>query len=115
MGSERHVCCLVYVPSRNQEDLRRTHRERDRLVKERAAHTIRIKGLLFTQGFREINLRRRRKPLAIGLADLVTGVDSPPLHLGRVNVKLPYRETAIDKPIVSRLLVITATPVGPFV
>ena len=70
---ERHACSLVHVPSRDEEDLRRSHRERDRLVKERTAHTNRIKGLLFTQGIRAINLRRRRKPLAIDFADLVTG------------------------------------------
>jgi len=70
---ERHVCSLVHVPSRDEEDLRRSHRERDRLVKERTAHTNRIKGLLFTQGIRDINLRRRRKPLVIDFADLVTG------------------------------------------
>ena len=70
---ERHVCSVVQVPTRDEEDLRRSHRERDRLVKERTAHTNRIKGLLFTQGIREINLRRRRKPLDINLAGLVTG------------------------------------------
>ena len=70
---ERHVCSVVQVPTRDEEDLRRSHRERDRLVKERTAHTNRIKGLLFTQGIREINLRRRRKPLDIDLAGLVTG------------------------------------------
>ena len=70
---ERHVCSMVHVPTRDEEDLRRSHRERDRLVKERTAHTNRVKGLLFTQGIREINLRRRRKPLDIDLASCVTG------------------------------------------
>jgi len=62
---ERHVCSLVHVPSRDEEDLRRSHRERDRLVKERTAHTNRIKGLLVTQGIRDVNHRRRRKLLVI--------------------------------------------------
>ncbi len=70
---ERHVCSIVHVPTRDEEDLRRSHRERDRLVKERTAHTNRIKGLLFTQGIRDFSLRRRRKPLDINLAGLVTG------------------------------------------
>ncbi len=35
------------IPSVEEEDLRRSHRERDRLVRERTAHINRIKGLLF--------------------------------------------------------------------
>ena len=44
---ERHVCSMVVIPSVAEEDLRRSHRERDRLVRERTAHINRIKGLLF--------------------------------------------------------------------
>ena len=38
---------MVVIPSVAEEDLRRSHRERDRLVRERTAHINRIKGLLF--------------------------------------------------------------------
>ncbi len=34
---ERHVCSMVIIPSAEEEDLRRSHRERDRLVRERTA------------------------------------------------------------------------------
>ena len=54
---ERHVCSMVVIPSVEQEDLRRSHRERDRLVRERTAHINRIKGLLFGQGIRGINVK----------------------------------------------------------
>ncbi len=53
---ERHVCSMVVIPSVDEEDLRRSHRERDRLVRERTAHINRIKGLLFAQGIRGINV-----------------------------------------------------------
>ncbi len=39
---ERHVCSMVVIPSGDEEDLRRSHRERNRLVRERTAHINRI-------------------------------------------------------------------------
>jgi len=68
---ERHVCSMVVIPSVEEEDLRRTHRERNRLVRERTAHINRIKGLLFAQGIRGINVMKDYKTLAP--AELITG------------------------------------------
>ena len=68
---ERHVWSPVRIPSIDEEDLRRSHRERSRLVRERTAHINRIKGLLFAQGVRGINVKSRYKTLA--LDKLVTG------------------------------------------
>lgn len=68
---ERHVWSLVRIPSIDEEDLRRSHRERSRLVRERTAHINRIKGLLFAQGIRGINVKSRYKTLAVD--ELVTG------------------------------------------
>ncbi len=63
-------------------DLRRSHRERGRLVRERTAHINRIKGLLFGQGIRGINVKKYYKTLAP--AELVTGDGRPlPERLGR--------------------------------
>ena len=79
---ERHVCAMVVVPSVEEEDLRRSHRERDRLIRERTAHINRIKGLLFGQGIRGINVKSRYKNLKP--AELVTGDGRPlPERLGR--------------------------------
>jgi transposase len=47
---EKGMWSVVRVPSREDEDERRTHRELERLVKERGAHSNRIKSLLVTQG-----------------------------------------------------------------
>ncbi len=79
---ERHVCSMVVIPSVAEEDLCRSHRERDRLVRERTAHINRIRGLLFGQGIRGINVKSRYKTLKP--AALVTGDGRPlPDRLGR--------------------------------
>jgi transposase len=44
---ERHVCAVVRVPSVEEEDARRSDRQRQRLVRERTGN--RIKGLLFAR------------------------------------------------------------------
>ena len=73
---------MVVMPSVEEEDLRRCHRERDRLIRERTAHINRIKGLLFGQGIRGINVKSRYKTLTP--AALVTGDGRPlPESLGR--------------------------------
>jgi transposase len=68
---ERHVWSLVRIPSIDEEDLRRSHRERSRLVRERTAHINRIKGLLFAQGIRGIKVKSQCKTLAVD--KLLTG------------------------------------------
>lgn len=56
------ACRLVPIPSPEDEDAKRTHRERQRLVKERTGHINRIKGLLATQGIYEYQpLKRDRR------------------------------------------------------
>ena len=87
---DRHVWSVVRVPSVDDEDLRRSHRERDRLVRERTAHINRIKGLLFGQGIRGINVKSKYKTLQID--KLVTGDGRPlPRSLGRSRGWRSYR------------------------
>jgi transposase len=72
---ERHVCSVVRVPSVEEEDARRSHRERQRLVRERTGHINRIKGLLFAQGIRGIEPKLRRT--RIDFAALTTAEGKP--------------------------------------
>jgi transposase len=71
---DRHVCAIVRVPSVEEEDARRSHRERQRLVRERTAHINRIKGLLFAQGIRGVDPGLRRR---IDFSALRTGEGLP--------------------------------------
>src|SRR6267143_3737463 len=50
LRGEPDACSVVRVPSVEQEDARRLHRERHRLIRERVQHVNRIKGLCATQG-----------------------------------------------------------------
>ena len=49
---DRGALSVVRVPTLEQEDRRRLHRERERLLKERGAHSARIKSLLVAHGIR---------------------------------------------------------------
>jgi len=69
---------VVRIPSIDQEDLRRSHRERSRLISERTAHVNRIKGLLFAQGVRGINVKARYKILQVDKLVTREGRPLPP-------------------------------------
>jgi transposase len=68
LRGEPDACSVVRVPSVEQEDARRLHRERHRLIQERVAHVNRIKGLCATQGIYDYGpLRSDRKAQLEGL------------------------------------------------
>lgn len=52
LGGDRHVCSMVRVPTPDEEDAKRSHREREHLVQERLRIENRLEALLFTQGIR---------------------------------------------------------------
>ena len=49
---DRETMSVVRVPTIEEEDQRRLHRERTRLIKERGGHSARIKSLLVAHGIR---------------------------------------------------------------
>jgi transposase len=54
LRGEPRVCSMLHVPTVEDEDRKRRTRERERLLKERTAHTNRIKALLLGQGIRDV-------------------------------------------------------------
>ena len=53
VGGDLRVCSMVRVPTPEEEDAKRPHREREHLVQERTRLENRILALLATQGIRE--------------------------------------------------------------
>jgi transposase len=74
---ERHVCAIVRIPSVEEEDARRSHRERQRLIRERTGHINRIKGLLFAQGIRDIKPKLRRTRIDFAALETAEGRPLP--------------------------------------
>src|ERR1700751_4412235 len=52
LSGDRHLCSMVRVPTPDEEDAKRPHREREHLVQERLRIENRIEALLFGQGIR---------------------------------------------------------------
>lgn len=98
LRGEPRVCSVVHVPSVEDEDRKRRTRERERLLKERTAHTNRIKGLLHGQGIRDA---MPRKPNFIAsLAGLRTGDARPlPPRLKEEIVREHERLSLVDKQV----------------
>lgn len=75
LRGDKEVCRMAHPPSPAEEDARRTHRERQRLLKERIGHVNRIKGLLATQGiygYQPLHRDRRQ-----AFAELTTASGEP--------------------------------------
>src|ERR1700738_1458916 len=66
LAGDRQVCSMVRVPTPEEEDAKRPHREREHLVQERVRIENRIEALLFTQGIRKRpSLRSWERDLAV--------------------------------------------------
>lgn len=79
LQGDRQACSMVRVPTPDEEDAKRTHREREHLVQEKLRIENRIEALLFTQGIRR---RPSLRSWERDLAALRTGDGRPlPRHL----------------------------------
>ena len=77
---EPRVCAMVVPPTMEQEDRRRTSRERAILLQEKVRHVNRIKGLLAGQGSTDYEPLHKDRRSRLGV--LTTGDGQPlPAHL----------------------------------
>jgi transposase len=70
LDGDRQVCSMVVVPTPEEEDAKRPHREREHLVQDKQRIENRIEALLFTQGIRG---RPSLRSWARDVAELQTG------------------------------------------
>lgn len=75
LRGEPEACSVARVPSVEEEDAKRLHRERRRLIAERVQHVNRIKGLCATQGIYDYAPLRRDR--LARLDELQTGDGRP--------------------------------------
>ena len=79
LRGEPKVWSVVRVPSIAEEDARRLHRERDRLVSERVQHVNRIKGLCALHGIYDYQPLR---PQAMARLEKLRTAQGIPFHPG---------------------------------
>lgn len=71
LGGDRQMCSMVRVPTPEEEDAKRPHREREHLVQDKLRIENRIEALLFTQGIRgRPSLRSWERDMAQKIASL---------------------------------------------
>jgi transposase len=96
LRGEPRACSVLRVPRVVEEDRKRGNRERDRLGKERTAHTNRIKSLLHAQGIRDAEPMKRG--FIASLEHLRTGDGRPlPPRLKAEIVREHERVCLVDK------------------
>lgn len=96
LRGEPRVLSVVHAPSLEDEDRKRRNRERDRLKKERTAHTNRIKGLLHAQGIRDAHPMMRG--FIAALEDIRTGDGRPlPMRLKEEIMREHARLSLVDQ------------------
>jgi transposase len=112
LNGDRQICSMVHVPSPQEEDAKRPHREREHLVQERLRIENRIEALLFTQGIRK---RPSLRSWERDIAELRTGDGRklPPLlraELERLRRRLVLTLELIREMETERDEALTATP-----
>lgn len=112
LAGDRQVCSMVRVPTPDEEDAKRPHREREHLVQERIRIENRISALLVTQGVRH---RPSLRYWERDLAALRTGDGRDlPMHLrgelNRLRRRLQVTMEQIREVDQERAAALTAAP-----
>ena len=96
LRGEPKVWSVVRVPSVAEEDARRLHRERDRLVSERVQHVNRIKGLRALQGIYDYHPLRPQAMARLDQLRTAQGVALPPRLKSEIKRELHRLELVVE-------------------
>jgi transposase len=86
---------VVRVPSVAEEDARRLHRERDRLVSERVQHVNRIKGLCALHGICDYQPLRPQAMARLEQLRTAQGISLPPRLKSEIKRELQWLELVV--------------------
>src|SRR6266436_7032576 len=95
LRSEPKVWSVVRVPSIAEEDARRLHRERDRLVSERVQHVNRIKGLCALHGIYDYQPLRPQSVAHLEQLSTAQGISLPPRLKSEIKRELQRLELVV--------------------
>jgi transposase len=96
LRNEPKVWSVVRVPSVAEEDARRLHRERDRLVSERVQHVNRIKGLCALQGIYDYHPLRPQAMARLEQLRTAQGGAFPPRLKSEIMRELQRLEMVVE-------------------
>lgn len=96
LRGEPKVWSVVRVPSASEEDARRLHRERDRLVNERVQHVNRIKGLCALHGIYDYEPMRPNRLARLEELRTVQGTELPERLKGEIKRQLQRLELVLE-------------------
>ena len=96
LRSEPKVWSVVRVPSIAEEDARRLHRERDRLVSERVQHVNRIKGLCALHGIYDYQPLRPQAIAHLEQLRTAQGISLPPRLKSEIKRELQRLELVVE-------------------
>jgi transposase len=96
LRGEPKVWSVVRVPSVAEEDARRLHRERDRLVLERVQHVNRIKGLCALHGIYDYHPLRPQATARLEQLRTAQGGELPPRLKSEIKRELHRLELVVE-------------------
>ena len=96
LRGEPKVWSVVRAPSIAEEDARRLHRERDRLISERVQHVNRIKGLCALHGIYDYQPLRPQAMARMEQLRTAQGVSLPPRLKAEIKRELQRLELVVE-------------------
>src|SRR4249919_1005860 len=96
LRGEPKVWSVVRVPSVTEEDDRRLHRERDRLINERVQHVNRIKGLCAVHGIYDYEPLRPNRLARLEQLRAADGCELPPRFKAEIMGELQRLELVLN-------------------